>query len=329
MIKIKKYTEFQEKITRLETSLENCESNFELEAVKTNLNGLLKEYRDLQDLINKNIDETFNRITTRLHSLKKTYYQKKESLAPKNDADELPKSTLDRDPPLPENAVQAIKDNNKVLLLKILYDYCTEKFSAQEPPGFVSLKMIDAIWEMGTRGPELADLLKQALSDHDKGRDEVSQARFIAIKNTTSLIYQRFWNSGDLSIECYAIEGVKEQSREWQGFGDPLLSSKHSFSKLSKNQSLLFNQRGQLRKIISSRILDPHAEKLTSTPTVFVTTEEVWTDESGQSQKERCFGMTGGRFWQRWLNKNQNENTLDDLSQASVKELTDRHGAGW
>ncbi|MCL9685141.1 hypothetical protein [Legionella maioricensis] len=353
------FTKFQEKLLRLEKSLEECEAALDLEFFKNlSLNPAIGEYNDKLRVLKKTAEEQqlFKQITEKLESLRTAFRSKKASLMTKEEkpevyligknfilgpnglVDELPKAKIDRDPPLPQEAIKAIEEGNKAHLLRVLYNFCEEKFAAKEPPGFVSLKMIDALWDMGTRGHELAELLKEALTDYQQSSKNLSDARHIALKNTTALIYQKFWNSGDASIERYALDGFKPKYISGLNETDfsytkpnPLLSKKVFPSKISENESLLFNHRGQLRKIMSDCILNPKAEEPRMTPTVYVTNARVWTDKEGQSQEARCFGSQG-RFWSRWHQEKMQKESVEvteDGELPQVRKLTDRHGPGW
>ena len=353
------FTKFQEKLIRLEQSLADCEEALDLEFFKNrSLNPAIGEYNKQLRLIKKTPEEQqlFQQITEKLEVIKTVFQAKRAHLTKKEEklevylmgknfilgpdglVDELPKAKIDKDPPLPQEAIKAIEEGDKVHLLRILYTFCEEKFAAKEAPGFVSLKMIDALWDMGTRGHELAGLLKEALTDYPQSSENLSNARHIALKNTTALIYQRFWHSGDPSIERYALEGFKPQYIS--GFNEedfsytkpnPLLSKKDLPLKISGNGSLLFNRHGQLRKIVSDCILNPKAEEPQMTPTVYVTNTKVWTAKTEHPQEVRCFGSQG-RFWSRWhQEKMQKENieVTEDGELPQVRKLTERHGPGW
>lgn len=351
------FTKFEAKLIRIEASLQECQDALDLEFFKNQLlNPTIHNYNEQLRLSNKTVEEqeAYHRITTKLNLLKANYLEKKKLLTEKENStyligknfilgphglvDELPKAKIDRNPPLPQKAIKAIEEKDKVSLLQFLYEFCEEKFAMKEAPGFVSLKMIDALWDMGTRGQELADLLKKALPDYNKPGNQLSEARYIALKNTTALIYQKFWHSGDSSIERYALDGFDRQYLS--GFNEknfsftrpnPLLSRKSIPSKISENESLLFNRRGHLRKIISDAILDPKAEDSRMTPTVYVTNKEVWADESSQSQEMRCFG-TQGRFWKRWQKCKEEDEVVAETENGDIpraRMLTERHGPGW
>jgi hypothetical protein len=352
------FTKFQERLVRLEQSLADCEEALDLEFFKNrSLNPAIGEYNKPLRLMKKTPEEQklFQQITEKLELIKIAFRDKRAHLTKKEEkpqvyimgknfifgpdglVDALPKAKMDKDPPLPQEAIKAIEEGNKVHLLRILYAFCEKKFAAKEPPGFVSLKMIDALWDMGTRGHELAGLLKEALTDYQQSSENLPEARHIALKNTTALIYQKFWHSGDPSIEHYALDGFKP--KYISGFNEedfsytrpnPLLSKKDSL-KISGNGSLLFNRHGQLRKIISNCILNPNAEKPRTTPTVYVTNAKVWTDKVEQSQEARCFGSQG-RFWRRWHQEKMQKESIgvtEDGELPHVRRLTERHGPGW
>lgn len=191
--------------------------------------------------------------------------------------------------------------------------------------------MINALWTMGTRGHELANLLKQALDDYNLNVEQLSDARYLALKNTTSMIYQKFWDSGDTSIERYVLDGFNPKyAMGFNEMDDNCIKPNLLLSqKVTQNRSLLFNKQGQLRKITSVGYFNTDVEKLNSKPTVYVTNSEVWVDKSNQSQENRTFSSQG-RFWARWetyrdANKGKISVTVDG-NIPQITKLTDRNG---